>query len=116
MKASARQALHEAVAELYLDLEQMLGVLDKTPPASEFHLTAGADVQFKSRGRVLSGKIGQVSEDGEKLYVYVENEDGFGSTGFRVTRASVIEPEVESGLSAGAEAYLGRLLKVKKGA
>ena len=114
MKASTRSALRQQLEHLrsiltcfaeQMDGERSAGLVTELKP--------GGEVQFKSRGRMLTGTIGQISEDGEKLYVYVQNEDGFGTTGFRVLRSAVQEPEVDSGLSEDEEIILGRLLKVR---
>lgn len=58
-------------------------------------LEAGRQVVFKCRGKELPGLIGAVSGDGTKLYIYVANPDGFGTTGYRVQSAAVVQPEVE---------------------
>ena len=114
MKPSTRSALREQLAGLQDVLANLAANMDSVMDGGPVtDLQAGGVVQFKSRGRLLAGTIGQISDDGEKLYIYVGNEDGFGTTGFRVPRSSVHEPEVESGLSEEEESILGRLLKVK---
>ena len=116
MKPSTRSALREQLADLQDALSNLAENMDRVMyDGLVTDLQAGGVVQFKSRGRLLAGTIGQISDDGEKLYIYVGNEDGFGTTGFRVPRSSVHEPEVESGLSEDEEIILRRLLKVKLG-
>ena len=114
MKASELKRLWsgaEAIrGKLYGIIEELEARLLDLPDST---LRAGTAVKFNSRGRILEGQIGQVSEDGEKLFIYVPNEDGFGATGHKVPRASVIEPEVESGLTDEDVVFLGKLLKVK---
>ena len=114
MKASELKRLWsgaEAIRDKLDEFLEELGARFDTVPTSI--LTAGTTVEFNSRGRILEGQIGQVSEDGEKLFIYVPNEDGFGATGHKVPRASVIEPEVESGLTDEDVQYMVKLLKVK---
>lgn len=103
-------AIRGRLDEILKELEARFG----TVPTSI--LTAGTTVEFNSRGRVLTGQVGQISDDGEKLFVYVPNSDGFGATGHKVPRASVVEPEVEYGLTDEDVQYLVKLLKVKLGA
>lgn len=117
MKASALRKLYDetyALCEFLGELTVILG--DRTARTGPPGLKAGETVQFNSRGRVLEGQVGQISEDGEKLFIYVPNADGFGATGHKVPRASVVEPEVESGLTEADVVFLGKLLKVKRGA
>ena len=55
-------------------------------------LEPGAVVTFRHRGKELKGQLGQVR--GEDLYVYVDNPDGFGATGYRTTKARLVYPDV----------------------
>ena len=74
-------------------------------------LEPGAVVTFRHRGKVLTGQLGQVR--GEELYVYVDNEDGFGAAGYRTTKARLGYPEVEmSGEEQKACAFLLGLVEV----
>lgn len=117
MKASELKRLWmgaEAIQDKLSEILEGLGARFDTVPTSI--MVAGALVDFNSRGRVLTGQVGQVSDDGEKLFVYVPNSDGFGATGHKVPRASVVEPEVESGLTDEDVQYLVKLLKVQRGA
>ena len=114
MKVSELKRLWKGAGAIRCKMEEILEELrvrsldlpDPTPQA-------GTLVKFNSRGRILEGQVGQVSEDGEKLFIYVPNEDGFGATGHKAPRASVIELEVESGLTDEDVQYLVKLLKVK---
>lgn len=114
MKASELKRLWKGAGALRCKLDEILEGLDaRFLDLPDSTLRAGTAVKFNSRGRILEGQIGQVSEDGEKLFIYVPNEDGFGATGHKVPRASVIEPEVESGLTDEDVQYMLKLLKVK---
>ena len=67
-------------------------------------LEPGAVVTFRHRGKELTGQLGQIR--GEELYVYVDNEDGFGTVGYRTTKARLVYPEVELDSVATAEVCL----------
>jgi hypothetical protein len=68
-------------------------------------LKPGAVVTFRHRGKELKGQLGQVR--GEELYVYVDNDDGFGTTGYRTTKARLVYPDaVLSGEELKAGAFL----------
>lgn len=67
-------------------------------------LEPGAVVTFRHRGKELTGQLGQVR--GEELYVYVDNEDGFGTSGYRTTKARLVYPEVELDSAVAAEVCL----------
>ena len=114
MKASELKRLWKGAGAIRCKMDEILKGLDaRFLDMPDSTLRAGTVVEFNSRGRILEGQIGQVSEDGEKLFIYVLNEDGFGATGHKVPRASVIEPEVESDLTVEDVQYLVKLLKVK---
>ena len=88
-----RAAFGEPLESHLSKAERILACIgaDVTGPVLE----AGRQVVFKCRGKELSGLIGEVSGDGTKLYIYVGNPDGFGTTGYRVQSAAVVQPEVE---------------------
>ena len=72
-------------------------------------LEPGAVVTFRHRGKELKGQLGQVR--GEELYVYVDNDDGFGATGYRTTKARLVYPDVAlSGEGVAAAHMLGTLV------
>ena len=72
-------------------------------------LTPGVAVTFRHRGKELKGQLGQVR--GEELYVYVDNDDGFGATGYRTTKARLVYPDVAlSGEGVTAAHLLGALV------
>lgn len=106
----AVKLLQERVADAVIVLE---GHCDRdTVPALE----PGAVVTFRHRGKELTGQLGQVR--GEGLYVYVDNADGFGTTGYRTTKARLVYPDAElSGEEQKACAFLLGLVEVmaKKG-
>ena len=90
--------LQERVAAAAAVLE---GHCDRdTVPALE----PGAVVTFRHRGKELTGQLGQVR--GDDLYVYVDNKDGFGASGYRTTKARLVYPEVELDSAATAEVCL----------
>lgn len=94
----AVKLLQERVADAVLVLEEHCD--HDTVPALE----PGAVVTFRHRGKELTGQLGQVR--GEALYVYVDNEDGFGAAGYRTTKARLVYPEVELDSAATAEVCL----------
>ena len=60
---------------------------------------------FRHRGKELNGQLGQVR--GNELYVYVDNDDGFGATGYRTTKARLVYPDAAL---SDEEAAAARLL------
>lgn len=95
----AVKLLQERVADAVLVLEEHCD--HDTVPALE----PGAVVTFRHRGKELTGQLGQVR--GEELYVYVDNEDGFGAAGYRTTKARLVYPDVVlSGEELKAGAFL----------
>ena len=106
----AVELLQERVAAAVLVLEKHCD-RDIVPA-----LVPGAVVTFRHRGKELTGQLGQVR--GDDLYVYVNNEDGFGTSGYRTTKARLVYPEVElSGEGQKACAFLLGLVEAsaKKG-
>ena len=67
-------------------------------------LEPGAVVTFRHRGKELTGQLGQVR--GDDLYVYVDNEDGFGASGYRTTKARLVYPEADLDSATTAEVGL----------
>ena len=102
--------LRERVAAAALVLEKHCD--RDTVPALE----PGAVVTFRHRGKELTGQLGQVR--GDDLYVYVDNVDGFGASGYRTTKARLVYPDAElSGEEQKACAFLLGLVEAtaKKG-
>lgn len=97
IKYNELEALREALGQSFaLRLSGAMRILELLgEDVSGPVLKAGKEVEFKCRGKILSGAIGEVSGDGTKLYIYVGNPDGFGTTGYRVQSAAVVQPEVE---------------------